>query len=330
MSGAVMVPLNEICAKFPLLTNVVDFRVGGQKSVYRATHPTYGEIALKLISPQTQFERMPEIYETGYVDFLGGKIFFMLEQFVNGVSLREKYGTPNAQVKMTKDDAVDFLGTMLDVIVKLEHEHIIHRDIKPENILVGDDGKYWLIDFGAARDMDGSTLTMTGKCAPLTPGYAAPEQFKAELKRQLDSRADLFALGVTVYELLSGSNPFVRPGYGAYDVLRSTVVETADTLDIPGDERGELQSVFFILAAVDQKSGYPDINRIDRGIDRDVERGLLVDADQEEVRVDEVEEQGIEREEDPTGGVSQRDEGSQLIEFDVEAKEEATAQQQED
>ena len=95
MSGAVMIPLNEICAKFPLLTNVVDFRVGGQKSVYRATHPTYGEIALKLISPQTQFERIereievvkrlgianvPEIYETGYVDFLGGKIFFMLEQ----------------------------------------------------------------------------------------------------------------------------------------------------------------------------------------------------------------------------------------------------------
>ena len=79
-----------------------------------------------------------------------------------------------------------------------------------------------------------------------------------------------------------------------------------------------------------KESGYPDINRIDRGIDRDVERGLLVDADQEEVRVDEVEEQGIEREEDPTGGVSQRDEGSQLIEFDVEAKEEATAQQQED
>ena len=255
MSGAVMVSLSEICAKFPLLTNVADFRVGGQKSVYRATHPSYGEIALKLISPQTKFERVereievvkrlgianvPEIYETGYVDFSGGKIFFMLEQFVNGVSLREKYGTPNAQVKMTKDDAVDFLGTMLDVIVKLEQEHIIHRDIKPENILVGNDGKYWLIDFGAARDMDGSTLTMTGKCAPLTPGYAAPEQFKAELKKQLDSRADLFAIGVTVYELLSGANPFVRPDYGVYDVLRSTVVETADTLDIPGDEKGEL------------------------------------------------------------------------------------------
>ena len=255
MSSAIMLSLSEICARFPLLTNIVNFRTGGQKSVYHATHPTYGEVALKLILPQTQFDRIereidvvkrlgidnvPKIYETGYEEFSGGKVFFLLEQFVDGVSLREKYGNQVAPVKMSKEEAVNLLHVMLDVIVKLEQEHIIHRDIKPENILVGNDGKYWLIDFGAARDMDGSTLTLTGKCAPLTPGYAAPEQFKAELKKQLDSRADLFALGVTIYELLSGSNPFVRPGYGAYDVLRSTVVETADTLDIPGDEKGEL------------------------------------------------------------------------------------------
>lgn len=255
MSGAMMIPLSELGAKFPKLTNIVDFRTGGQKSVYRATHQHYSEVALKLILPQTQFDRVereidvvkrlsidnvPKIYETGYEDFSGGRVFFLMEQFVDGVSLREKYVKQDAQLKMTKDEAVNLLRTMLDVIVKLEQEHIIHRDIKPENILVGNDGKYWLIDFGAARDMDGSTLTLTGKCAPLTPGYAAPEQFKAELKKQLDSRADLFALGVTVYELVSGSNPFVRPGYGAYDVLRSTIVETAETLDIPGDEKGEL------------------------------------------------------------------------------------------
>lgn len=255
MSGAIVVAVSEVCVKFPQLTNVASFRTGGQKSVYRATHTTYGEVALKLISPQTQFERVereidvvkrlgianvPQIYETGYVDFSCGKIFFMLEQYVDGVTLREKYGTPNAQVKMTKDDAINLLRTMLDVIVRLERERIIHRDIKPENILVDSDGAYWLIDFGAARDLDGSTLTMTGKCAPLTPGYAAPEQFKAELRKQLDSRADLFAIGVTVYELVSGSNPFVRPGYGAYDVLRSTIVETADTLNIQGDDHGEL------------------------------------------------------------------------------------------
>ena len=252
MGDVIMIGTEALAAKFPQLSDVTDFRTGGQKKVYSAVHPTYGKVALKLIVPSAQFERVereidvvkrlnllnvPKIHETGFVEFPEGRLFYMLEQLVDGVSLREKYP---ADSKMSKDEAMKLLDTMLTVIESLELGHVIHRDIKPENILVGADGAYWLIDFGAARDMDGSTLTMTGKCAPLTPGYAAPEQFKAELRNQLDSRADLFALGVTTYEMLSGSNPFVRTDYSPYDVLRSTVVETADTLDIPGDERGEL------------------------------------------------------------------------------------------
>lgn len=252
MSGVVMISEDELRQKFPQLSSISSFKVGGQKSVYRAVHPSFGNIALKLIPPDTGFERVereievvrklaivnvPKIFETGYVDCACGRLFYIFEQLVNGISLRDKY--PQGK-KMIKDEAVALLGSMLAALVKLEESHIIHRDIKPENILVDDDRTYWLIDFGAARDMDGSTLTMTGKCAPLTPGYAAPEQFKAGLKKQLDSRADLFALGVTTYEMLSGSNPFVRPGYQVYDVLRSTIVETADTLNIPGDDNGEL------------------------------------------------------------------------------------------
>ena len=250
-----MISKDEISVRFPMLSGVIDFRSGGQKRVFRATHAEYGDVALKFISPQTQFERVereievvkrlnienvPKIYETGYAELAGEKMFFMLEHFVDGMTLREKYANSETCPRMSKEEAVGLLRAMLDVIVQLEQGHVIHRDIKPENILVGSDRKYWLIDFGAARDMDGSTLTLTGKCAPMTPGYAAPEQFKFELRKQLDSRADLFALGVTVYELLSGQHPFYHTGYGLYDVLRSTVTMTADTLDIPGDERGEL------------------------------------------------------------------------------------------
>lgn len=252
MSGAIAISIEEIQAKFPELSEIVAFKVGGQKSVFRAKHASLGDIALKLIPPGEGFDRVereidvmkrlaianvPKIHETGYVDCTCGRLFFIFEQFINGVSLRDRYSNG---AKMSKGEAVGLLDAMLSAIVAMEGSRVIHRDIKPDNILVGEDGKYWLIDFGAVQDMDGKTLTMTGKCAPLTPGYAAPEQFKAELKKHLDSRADLFALGVTVYEMISGANPFVRTDYGVYDVLRSTIVETADTLEIPGDERGDL------------------------------------------------------------------------------------------
>ena len=97
----------------------------------------------------------------------------------------------------------------------LEHAHalgIIHRDIKPENIIITPDRESaYLVDFGIATGEDGKKLTRSGYVMG-TPGYMSPEQHAGE---RLDHRSDLYSLGVTLYETLSGKP--LRPG--AYDAL---------------------------------------------------------------------------------------------------------------
>lgn len=112
----------------------------------------------------------------------------------------------------------------LDALSKAEAEQIVHRDVKPQNIMLDAAGHFWLLDFGLARHLTLSSMTPTadpfGKC---TPGYAPPEQFR-NIKSEIDGRADLFALGVTLYECATGSNPFRHGARNVLDIFRN--VET--------------------------------------------------------------------------------------------------------
>jgi serine/threonine protein kinase len=107
---------------------------------------------------------------------------------------------------------------LIEVAQALDHVHrarIVHRDIKPANILVGDNGRVYVADFGLAL-RDEARLRQPWKVWPVRQGYMSPEQVRGEGHR-IDGRSDQFSLGVVMYEMLTGEKPF--SGGASHDVL---------------------------------------------------------------------------------------------------------------
>jgi serine/threonine-protein kinase len=239
------------------LSNVSQLARGGQKVVYSATHPTYGNIVVKLffktdarsqreidISAESDFSCVPKIYETGHVTYTGSDTLYVIEQRVEGEELRKRLERGE---RFSLKEAVDFLEQGLSFIKELEGENIVHRDIKPENIIASVEGKIYFLDFGIARVLGVPSLTKTeALVGPHTPGYAAPEQFN-NLKSGIDSRADLFSIGVVTYECLSGKNPFREGATSHLDILQRTETITPVSFQIAGDTQQQFMGLLSSL-----------------------------------------------------------------------------------
>jgi tRNA A-37 threonylcarbamoyl transferase component Bud32 len=115
--------------------------------------------------------------------------------------------------------ALSILDQVLDALGYAHSMGVVHRDVKPDNIIISDDGRAKLTDFGVARL---SQMDVYGDQAIVgTPGYMAPEQIRAE---PVDARADIFSLGVVAYEMLTTHNPF-----GATDGLDKVTIMARTT-----------------------------------------------------------------------------------------------------
>lgn len=250
----------QIKQYIPKIDSITRISQGGQKVVYTAKHVNYGDIVLKFIKepgfdPRIareieilkaySFPHVPKLFDHGSVTHNNDNIVYLIEQYIAGETLHARL----QQGPLPLNNCLYLLKSLLDTVVELEKVKLVHRDIKPENIIIGGDEEIWLLDFGIARDMKQSSITTTGlHFGPHTAGYAAPEQFR-NLKKEIDSRTDLFSIGVVMYEALIGKHPFIEGARDYLDILRRTEVYKVPILIIPGDSQRQLGGFIDVLMA---------------------------------------------------------------------------------
>jgi Tol biopolymer transport system component len=137
------------------------------------------------------------IYEVNETD--DGQMFIAMACY-SGQTLRERIAAGSLAV----DEAVDIAGQIARGLSKAHERGIVHRDIKPANIFVTSDGDVKIVDFGLAKLAGQARLTKTGTTVG-TVAYMSPEQARGE---DVDHRADIWSLGVVLYEMLTGRPPF--------------------------------------------------------------------------------------------------------------------------
>jgi serine/threonine-protein kinase len=234
-------------------------------SIFRATDVRTGhELAIKLPHPEVEgdllfyqrFQREREICES--LDhpavvkaFAKGKRSrYMVMEFAPGKMLRH---VMNEQKKIPVERAVKIAVALCDALEYIHSEGVVHRDLKPENIMIDGQDRIKLIDFGIAGRSGARRLTF-GKLSQVmgTPDYIAPEQIQG---KRGDARTDVYALGVMLYEMLTGETPF--PGSNPLVIMNSRLVnECVPPREIEPAITPELQHVILRALAREPAGRY--------------------------------------------------------------------------
>ncbi|MDP9140091.1 MAG: protein kinase [Pseudomonadota bacterium] len=193
---------------------------GGFAEVYEAVDPLLQrKVALKVLLPEfarttdmvARFQRevravaglshpgIVQIYTVGNVEGLD----YYAMQLLPGGDLRKRM-----QEKLPPYRAMEIIATMADALAQAHAQDIIHRDIKPENILFDDADNPVLTDFGIAKVLNAQNQLTAAGTAMGTPRYLSPEQARGST---VDARADIYSLGIILFEMLAGRPPFDGP-----------------------------------------------------------------------------------------------------------------------
>jgi len=218
----------ELAPHFPQLEILECLGRGGMGVVYKARQKSLNRlVALKLLAPERagdanfaeRFAKEAQalaalnhphivaVYDFGQA----GGFFYLLMEFVDGVNLRQLLQAK----RLTPKEALSIVPPVCDAL-QCAHDHgIVHRDIKPENLLIDKAGVVKIADFGIAKMIaapaaEGASGAAGAPSSPATmalgtPDYAAPEQRDASAAT--DHRADIYSLGVVLYEMLTGERP---------------------------------------------------------------------------------------------------------------------------
>src|SRR5215471_14765237 len=212
--------------------------IGGMATVYAAIHRNQKRVAIKMLHPEVSIDQQvtSRFTREGYVantvghpgavsvlddDVTEDGAAFLVMELLEGETLDhrwEKRGT------LTPSEVLGIADQVLDVLVAAHAKGILHRDLKPENLFLTRSGQVKVLDFGIARVREltaGQTAGSTRSGSLLgTPAFMAPEQARGRWQ-DVDERTDLWALGATMYTLMSGR--FVHVA----DTLNEQLIQTA-------------------------------------------------------------------------------------------------------
>jgi predicted Ser/Thr protein kinase len=223
-AGAGAVDTAALAAAFPHLEIVELLGQGGMGTVFKVRQKNLDRLAaLKVIPPQAALDptfaerfarearalaRLNHASIVTVYDFgQAGGFYFLLMEYIDGPNLRQLMRSE----RIAPREALAIVPQICDALQYAHDQGIVHRDIKPENVLIDRTGRVKIADFGLAKLLGTSpaefTLTHTQQVMG-TPRYMAPEQI--EHPSEVDHRADIYSLGVVIYEMLTGELPIGR------------------------------------------------------------------------------------------------------------------------
>ena len=227
--------------------------VGGTAVVFRATGPDGNQVAVKLLHDYLCRSRditrrfMREAYLANLLEHPGtvrvldddadedGVAFLVLE-LLEGETLEERRVRLGGRLSV--DDVLVYADSLLEVLELAHDKQIVHRDIKPSNIFLTRDGTVKVLDFGIARILDqhgAATATKTGQMIG-TPAFMPPEQALSKPK-EIDKQTDLWAVGATMFTLLSGELVHIAESSSEHLVKAATLHARSVASVLPGIPR---------------------------------------------------------------------------------------------
>ena len=238
----------------------------GMASIFRAKDVDNGRtVAIKFPHPEMEadpvtfdrFKREQDIGEA--LDHPGVmKVFtdakrtgrYMVMEWVDGRLLR---GVLNEQKKFPPERAAKILTRILEALEYIHTHGVVHRDLKPENIMIDGNDNIKLIDFGIAGKEGSRRLTFAKLSQVMgTPDYISPEQVKG---KRGDGRSDLYAMGVMLYEMLTGTTPF--KGSNAFAIMNDRLLNNPPPpREIDPSITPEMQEIIYRAIERDPKNRY--------------------------------------------------------------------------
>ena len=263
----------------------------GMASIFRATDLNTGrQVAIKVPHPEMEsdpvfFDRFHREQEIGQkldhpgvmkvlTDDQRSQVYMVME-WAEGQLLREIL---NQQGKLPADRAVRLTLRILDALDYINSQGVVHRDLKPENIMVDADDGIKLIDFGIAASAGARRLTFAKLSQTIgTPDYISPEQVKG---KRGDARSDLYAVGIMLYEMLTGKVPFTGPN--AFIIMNDRLLNSpVPPREVNPEISPQLQEIIYRALERDPVRRYARAREFARDLEHQDQVGV---ADRPEMR----------------------------------------------